>query len=413
MRSTAEDPGEGPSTATQATSTSTQNVSDPRPTTHVEAPSVPTPAQATAPHNRDMQAHTADLETQIKVLRRIQELQQEKDQLLKQLQLSESQGATPSESSHPRTTHESSETHPDREGSVSASEEDVKMKHIIIFTLTFSVQRRSLWLSDLRRAFRSSKKRFSSTTKRILYALDHMDESCRQRWDQHLRENPKEEEVLMHDWDRFEEWTLTLLKDSQHRDTHFRSQLESARQGEHQTPWEFHNYLTTLEDQFQRLPEAERALAFHAKLRPELRRHIELYGGKRPTTRLEMVNMAQTYWETLNPLKSKKHSRSDSSKSQDQSNKVHRTRRRGQGSTPSSASASKDAKSHKGDREKSESKPTNPKTTMGRILRCYECDSDTHLRNNCPQLEAKKATTQAITAGSRNTKKQQGKEKAT
>ena len=205
MRSTAEDPGEGPSMTTQATSTSTQDVSDLRPTTHVEEPFIPTPAQATALQDRDMQAHTADLETQVKVLRRIKELQQEKDELLKQLQLSGSQAATLSESSHPQTTHQASETHPDREGSASASEEDVKMKHIVIFTLTFSIQRRSLWLSDLQRAFRSSKKRFSKPIKRILYALDHMDESCRQRWDQYLRENPKEEEALMRDWDRFEE----------------------------------------------------------------------------------------------------------------------------------------------------------------------------------------------------------------
>ena len=86
-----------------------------------------------------------------------------------------------------------------------------------------------------------------------------------------------------------------LLKDSQHRDTHFQSQLELARQGEHQTPWEFHNYLTTLEDQYQRLFESEQALVFHTKLRPELRQHIELYSGQRPTTRLEMINVTQNY----------------------------------------------------------------------------------------------------------------------
>ena len=130
----------------------------------------------------------------------------------------------------------------------------------------------------------------------------------------------------MHDWDRFEEWTLTLLKDYQHRDIHFQSQLELARQEEHKTPWEFHNYLTTLEDQFQPLPDSERALAFHAKLRPELRRHIELYGGQRSTTRLEMVNVAQNYWETLNPSKSKKHSRQKSPKSKENPlSKAHRT----------------------------------------------------------------------------------------
>ena len=82
-------------------------------------------------------------------------------------------------------------------------------------------------------------------------------------------------------------------------------------------------------------------------------------------------------------------------------------------STPSSSSAAKDTKGSKGDREQSESKPKNPKTIMGRILRCYECDSDTYLRDKCPQLEAKRTTTQAVTAGSKNIKKQQGNEKAT
>ena len=212
-------------------------MSNPQLTTHVGAPLNPfAPTKLAPQQTRDIEAQAADLETQIRVLQRIKELQQEKDQLLKQLQLPGSQAATPSEPSHSRNIHQSSETQPDSEDSVSSGGKDVKTKRIIVFTLIFSIQRRSLWLSDLRRAFRSSKKRFLSTTKRILYALDHIDESCRQRWDQYLRENPKEEEALMQDWDRFEEWTLTLLKDSQHRDTHFRSQLELARQGEHQTP---------------------------------------------------------------------------------------------------------------------------------------------------------------------------------
>ena len=415
MRSTAEDHGEGPSMATEAPSTSTQDASNPQSTTHVGAPHNPSaPTEPALQQTKGIEAQAADLETQIKVLKRIKELQEEKDELLKQLQLPGSQAATPSEPSHPRTTHQSPEAQPDREDSVSSGGKDVKTNRIIVFTLTFSIQRRSLWLSDLRRAFRSSQKRFSSITKRILYALDHMDENCRQRWDQYLRENPNEEEAIMHNWDRFEEWTLTLLKDSQHRDTYFRSQLELARQGEHQTPWDFHNYLTTLEDQFQRLPESERALAFHAKLRPELRRHIELYGGQRPTTRLEMVNVAQNYWETLNHSKSKKHSRQESPRSKENPpSKAHRTRWRGQGSTPSSSTAHKDSKGGKGDGGKSEPKPKTPRITTGRILRCYECNSDTHLRNQCPQLEAKKATTQAATAGSKNAKGQQGNGKAT
>ena len=186
--------------ATEAPSTSTQDVSNPQSTTHVGAPLNPSAPTEKAPQQtKDIEAHAADLETQIRVLQRIKELQLEKDQLLKQLQLPESQAATPSEPSHSRNTHQSPETQPDSEDSVSSSGKDVKTKRIIVFTLTFSIQRRSLWLSDLRRAFQNSKKQFSSITKRILYALDHMDESCRQHWDQYLRENPKEEEVLMHD----------------------------------------------------------------------------------------------------------------------------------------------------------------------------------------------------------------------
>ena len=75
MRSTAEDPGDGPSTATQASSTSTKDVLDPRPTIHVEATIVSTQDQATSTQNRDMQACIVDLETEVKVLRRIKELQ--------------------------------------------------------------------------------------------------------------------------------------------------------------------------------------------------------------------------------------------------------------------------------------------------------------------------------------------------
>ena len=75
MRSTAEDPGEGPSTATQASSTSTKDVSDLRPTTYIEPTIVLTQDQATSTQNRDMQARTVDLETEVKVLQRIKELQ--------------------------------------------------------------------------------------------------------------------------------------------------------------------------------------------------------------------------------------------------------------------------------------------------------------------------------------------------
>ena len=184
------------------------------------------------------------------------------------------------------------------------------------------------------------------------------------------------------------------------------------RQGENQIPWEFHNYLASLEDQFHCLPESERALAFLAKLRPELRRHIELYGGARPDTRLGMVNMAQSYWDQLRFSNPKKHVRQDSQKSLKYPKKNRRIHQSGRGSTPSSSTANQSVKSGKENQnsESSSAKSHTPKYTTGHILHCFECDSDTHLIKDCPQAQAKKASTQAVVAG-KNAKK--GKANAT
>ena len=185
MRSTVEDPGEGPS-GTQPIPVSEE----------------PSTVQATSTATQDpenLQARVTELTTQVKVLQRIKELEKQKEELMAQLQRSESQALTLLELEHPRTGHELSTDQPGSRNSESSSDKDVKMKHIIIFTLKFSVQRRALWLSDLQRAFRSSKKHFSRQSKRITYALDHMDEDCRQRWDQRLRENPEDEDTLLKD----------------------------------------------------------------------------------------------------------------------------------------------------------------------------------------------------------------------
>ena len=88
---------------------------------------------------------------------------------------------------------------------MSSGGKDVKTNRIIVFTLTFSNS------APIALAFRPAEslpkqpKAIFKHYKRILYALDHMDENCRQRWDQYLRENPNEEEAIMHNWDRFEE----------------------------------------------------------------------------------------------------------------------------------------------------------------------------------------------------------------
>ena len=172
------------------------------------------------------------------------------------------------------------------------------------------------------------------------------------------------------------------MKDAQHQDTYFRTQLESARQGENQTLWEFHNYLASLEDHFHYLPESERALAFLAKLRPELRRHIELYGGSRPDNRLGMVNIAQSYWEQLKFSNQKKHVRQDSFEHPKKSRKIHQG---GGGSTPFSTPnwSMKGGKEVQNQSSEKSSKSHTLSYTAGHILCCFECGSDTHLIKDC------------------------------
>ena len=74
---------------------------------------------------------------------------------------------------------------------------------------------------------------------------------------------------------------------------------ENCHQKESQTPWQFHHYLRALEQEFEAVPDSCAAYTFFAKLRPELRAKVSLHATPFPSTRIDMVNTAQRYWDTM------------------------------------------------------------------------------------------------------------------
>ena len=86
-------------------------------------------------------------------------------------------------------------------------------------------------------------------------------------------------------WEHFEEWTITLIKNSLTIQADAMVALNTARQHPGQDPRDFHAYLDSLEQNFERAPEEERVYHFHAKLRFKLRTKIEEHLINLPKTR--------------------------------------------------------------------------------------------------------------------------------
>ena len=69
--------------------------------------------------------------------------------------------------------------------------------------------------------------------------------------------------------------------------------LETARQREGQSPWEFHAYLESLENHNPLQDERTRAMTFYTKLNPRIIDHIDrYYATSRPQTREGIVKLA-------------------------------------------------------------------------------------------------------------------------
>ena len=297
---------------------------------------------------------------------------------------------------------------------------DVKTQRIPCLAINTSVQKRKRWLSDLERAFEAAPYRFGTEASRVRHALDNCDEECREHWDAHLDSMEHGGAAAWKDWDKFVDWTTTLLKDHYTQLQDQAIKLENCHQKETQTPWQFHHFLRALEQEFEAVPESRAAYLFFAKLRPELRDKVSLHATPFPSTRLDMVNTAQRYWDTMQSDKGKSGGRGREDRGESLGKK------RGPANEPADAPPYKKTKRGGGGKGKAREekipaaetkdsgrqgrKDSNPAGSDGDTLRCYECNSTKHLRNKCPRLRsaaAAPAKSQAVNAGTQS--KSQGK----
>lgn len=238
--------------------------------------------------------------------------------------------------------------------SSSASSMDVctvkLFKNIPEFTLDFKLQQRQEWILDLEYSFKGAKKRLRKDDQKILAALPYMSPTCRQRWYRHLAEKSREQRRGAEEsWPYFTEWTLTLIKNAATLQPDMICQLQRARQQNDQDPREFH--------------------AFFAKFLPELTKYIQEYDLKLPETRDEMVTLATHHWNLLRP---------------------RHKRKRDETATETIEKNGKSGKDKKSRTPKDDSKTRkNPTDNKGNVIKCYLCDSESHLANRCPQRRKK------------------------
>jgi hypothetical protein len=257
----------------------------------------------------------------------------------------------------------------------------IKVKNLIRFTDSMTFRRRKEWLQDLQRAFSGDPKRFSSDVNKILFALDQMDEQPRNRWYSHCGNlSTSARSDAENDWDLFEEWTKECVKDLADQVSTVAKQLNSARQREYQSPLDFHHYLESLEDQFDRQDDKSRALSFYTKLSPALIRHIDLYIHNKPETREAMVKLASQIWQSM------KQSQKPLPRADSKYSPPNRGPLRGKWHHQPSGNHGKrkyddiqdDNKTPKPQRNSDEAEKSKPGS------RCYICDSPDHWANHCP-----------------------------
>jgi hypothetical protein len=123
-----------------------------------------------------------------------------------------------------------------------------------------------------------------------------MDKACRARWTSYLRNNPSYENNYGH----FLQWTRTLIKDNANFESTVYEEYQEAVQREGQSPLDFDAYLSAVERELPEAPDSVRANIFYSKLHRDVRKQIKLSGiTALPTTRIEMVSLAQRMWEGL------------------------------------------------------------------------------------------------------------------
>ena len=262
---------------------------------------------------------------------------------------------------------------------------ELRIKNITQLPAFPTLQQRDQWLQDLDRAFRGAPRKFRRDSRKILFALEYMDEDLRTNWDRYLDEQPEElRDDLDDNFTRFSDWTLTLIKDAANREFMISNQLENARQREGQSPQEFHNYLDSLEKHFSRRPEKERTLFFFSKLRPELRSQMNLNTSELPDNRSQMISLATRYWDSLS--RTRKRTADFLQPTSSKAQKGHRQ------SSPGNRNRIINPSRPRQYQPRDQPTPAtgvnisglkNPIGKDGKPLRCYNCNSEYHLRPAC------------------------------
>lgn len=180
----------------------------------------------------------------------------------------------------------------------SSSSGEVKVTNIPVFSRKFTYPQRDAWLHDLSRAFEGAPRKYRYDRKKILFALNYMNSECRTIWSEFLHEQaPRRKIKYKNRFNRFKDWTLTLIRTNRPKALMLARQLEMTRQREGQDPHNFDIYLNSLERHFARRTEEDRATFFFAKLRRELTTDMERHNAELPTKRKEMVELAQRIWD--------------------------------------------------------------------------------------------------------------------
>ena len=288
--------------------------------------------------------------------------------------------------------HENEEKYPPKQV-------DIKYESVEILTLHSSIRAWTDWKADLERMWRGAAWKYHTDDLKVIKATSKMDRACRARWTSYLRNTPEDEDS----YPRFLEWTRTLIKDNVNFESTVYEQYQGAVQGENQSPLDFDAYLSAVERELPDVSDNIRANIFYSKLHENVRKQIKLSGmSSLPTTRTEMVSLAQRMWEALRqdgrvPSKtrnSNSHSRHQQGQtseqgSQNQSQQSntrggHRGRYRGgyrgRGGGRGGFHNGHTSRSDNTDVKNKDNNETSE-------LVCYNCGKPGHFRGECPEKE--------------------------
>jgi hypothetical protein len=293
-----------------------------------------------------LQAEVEKWENKNKLYNKILELQRESGRLEKQLTYKRKRSASNS---------------PERHG-------EIKMKDVPLFTTEFNLQQREEWLSDIHRIIDGAPWKYSTDSKKILAGLGNMDRTCRQRWDRFMNEKLLiQSRAEVERWSTFENYTLSLIRNSLSFQTDTMSQMEHARQRSDQDPRDFDAYLDTLEQHFDRESEEKRANFFFSKLQFELRQKMRLNILNLPKTRDEMVALASHYWDLIGRRKRPK------------------TNDRGNSSDQTSKKSERNYHQHQTNNISNSNHPRQVDRNTSSDKYCYNCGDPAHFANTCPK----------------------------